>query len=124
MGRLRDQMKMDLELKNYSLRTMETYLGCVRSFAAYYGKSPEEMGYDEIRNYLYYLLKDKKASQSAVNQAYSALKFLYQTTLRREWDPLKIPRRKMRKRVPVALSNWEVERLFAKGILLTKLSDF
>ena len=92
MGRLRDQMKMDLELKNYSLRTMETYLGCVRSFASYYGKSPEAMGYDEIRDYLYYLLKEKKASQSAVNQAYSALKFLYQTTLRREWDSFKIPR--------------------------------
>jgi len=113
MGRLRDQMKMDMELKNYSLRTMETYLGCVRGFAAYYGKSPEVMDRNEIRNYLYYLLKEKKASQSAINQAYSALKFLYQTTLRREWDSLKIPRCKMRKRLPVVLSDQEVERLFS-----------
>jgi integrase/recombinase XerD len=92
MGRLQDEMKMDMELKNLSLRTMETYLGCVRGFATHYGKPPDEMGYNEIRDYLYYLLKDKKASQSAVNQAYSALKFLYQTTLRREWDTIKIPR--------------------------------
>jgi integrase/recombinase XerD len=113
MGRLRDQMKMDMELKNYSLRTMETYLGCVRGFAAYYGKSPEAMDRNEIRDYLYYLLKEKKASQSAINQAYSALKFLYQTTLRREWDSLKIPRCKMRKRLPVVLSDQEVERLFS-----------
>lgn len=113
MGRLRDQMKMDMELKNYSLRTMETYLGCVRGFAAYYGKSPEAMDHDEVRNYLYYMLKEKKASQSAINQAYSALKFLYQTTLRREWDSLKIPRCKMRKRLPVVLSDQEVERLFS-----------
>ncbi|NVM23693.1 MAG: site-specific integrase [Desulfobacterales bacterium] len=113
MGRLKDQMKMDMELKNYSLRAMETYLGCVRGFAAYYGKSPQEMGYDEIRYYLHYLLKDKKASQSAVNQAYSALKFLYQTTLGREWDSFKIPRCKTRKRLPVVLSNQEVERLLS-----------
>lgn len=113
MGKLRDQMKMDLELKNYSLRTVETYLGCVRSFAGYYGKSPEGMGRNEIRDYLYYLLKEKKASQSAVNQAYSALKFLYHTTLRREWDSLKIPRCKTSKRLPVVLSRQEVERLFS-----------
>jgi integrase/recombinase XerD len=113
MGRLQDEMKMDMELKNLSLRTMETYLGCVRGFATHYGKPPDEMGYNEIRDYLYYLLKDKKASQSAVNQAYSALKFLYQTTLRREWDTFKIPRCKMRKRLPVVLSGHEIERLFS-----------
>jgi integrase/recombinase XerD len=113
MGKLRDQMKVDMELKNLSLRTIGTYLGWVSKFALYYGKSPEHLGHDEVRQYLYYLLKDKKASQSGVNQAYSALKFLYETTLGRQWDPFKIPRCKVGKRVPVVLSRPEVERLFS-----------
>jgi integrase/recombinase XerD len=113
MGKLQEQMKMDMELKNLSLRTIETYLSCAKSFVAHYKRSPELMGHNEIRDYLYHLLKDKKASQAAVNQTYSALKFLYQTTLRREWDTFKIPRCKMRKRLPVVLSKAEVESVFS-----------
>jgi integrase/recombinase XerD len=113
MGKLRDQMKVDMELKNLSLRTMQSYLGWAGKFALHFGKSPEDLGHDEIREYLHYLLKDKKASQSGVNQAYSALKFLYETTLGRQWDPFKIPRCKLGKRVPVVLSRQEVERIFS-----------
>jgi len=40
MGRLHDQMKMDLELKNYSPKTKACYLACVKSFALHFGKSP------------------------------------------------------------------------------------
>jgi site-specific recombinase XerD len=118
MGKLQEQMKMDMELRNLSVRTMETYLGWARAFVVHYGKSPEQMGHNEIRDYLHYLLKEKKACQSAVNQAYSALKLLYETTLRREWDPLKIPRCKVRKRVPVVLSRQEVERIFSATLNL------
>jgi site-specific recombinase XerD len=74
---------MDMELKNFSLRTIESYLGWMRNFTIHFGKSPDLMGDDEIRDYLYYLLKEKKASQSSINQAYSALKFFYETTLQR-----------------------------------------
>ena len=104
---------MDMELKNFSLRTIDTYLACVKSFVAHYKRSPELMGYNEIRDYLYYLLKDKKASQSTINQTYSALKFLYQNTLRRDWDTFKIPRCKMGRKLPVVLSKEEVHSIFS-----------
>jgi len=113
MGKLKEQMKMDMELKNFSLRTIDTYLACVKSFVAHYKRSPELMGYNEIRDYLYYLLKDKKASQSTINQTYSALKFLYQNTLQRDWDTFKIPRCKMGRKLPVVLSKEEVHALFS-----------
>ncbi len=113
MGRLHDQMKMDLELKNYSLKARSCYLACVKRFAVHFHRSPDELGGHEIRKYLHYLIKDKKASQSAINQAYSALKFFYQTTLGRDWDGLKIPRVKMRKKLPVVLSTEEVQALFS-----------
>lgn len=113
MGRLYEQMKMDLELKNYSPRTRSCYLGSMKSFVLYFGRWPDTMGEDEIRQYLHYLMKDKKASQSAINQTYSALKFFYQTTLQREWNALKIPRIKTSKKLPVVLSKQEVWSIFS-----------
>lgn len=113
MGTLNDQMKMDMELKNLSLRTIESYLGWMRSFTIHFGKSPDLMGDDQIRDYLYYLLKEKKSSQSSINQAYSALKFFYETTLQRTWNTSKIPRSKQGKRLPVVLSRQEVESIFS-----------
>ena len=85
MGKLHDQMKVDLELRNLSPRTRDCYLTWVRSFALNFHRSPEEMGDPEIREYLHYLIQEKKASQSGVSQAYSALKFFYETTLKRDW---------------------------------------
>ena len=108
MGRLYDQMKMDLELKNFSPKTIACYLACMVHFVRHYGRSPDEMGEEEIRNYLYFLMKDKKVSQSSINQAYSAMKFFYETTMGRAWNGIKIPRLKNRKKLPVVLSKDEV----------------
>ena len=112
MGRLQDQMKMDMELKNFSPRTRDCYLACMKSFARHFGRSPEQMGEVEIREYLYYLMKEKKVSQSVVTQTYSAMKFFYETSLQRKWNTLKIPRAKARKRLPVVLSRQEVQSIF------------
>ena len=111
MGRLYDKMKMDLELKNFSPKTVSCYLHWMVQFVRHYDRSPVDMGEDEIRKYLYHLIKVKKVSQSSINQAYSAMKFFYTTTLEREWNPLRIPRVKNGKRLPIVLSMEEVERL-------------
>jgi integrase/recombinase XerD len=111
MGQLYDQMKMDLELKNFSPKTITCYLTCMVQFVRHYGRSPVQMGEEEIRTYLYYLMKEKKVSQSFINQAYSAIKFFYQTTLERPWNGMKIPRIKNRKKLPVVLSMQEVRSL-------------
>jgi len=57
MGKLYDQMKRDLELRNFSPHTRRIYLACVRRFALYFHRSPEELGDPEIREYLHYLIK-------------------------------------------------------------------
>jgi integrase/recombinase XerD len=113
MGQLYDQMKMDLELKNFSPKTVNCYLTCMVNFVRHHGRSPVELGEEEIRNYLHYLIKDKKASQSVINQAYSAMKFFYEVTLRRPWNGIRIPRSKTRKKLPLVLSMQEVHSLLA-----------
>lgn len=113
MGRLSDQMTKDMVLKNFSPRTQSTYLGHMKQFTAYYGKSPAELGDEEIRDYLFYLAKEKGASRSVINQAYSALKFFYGTTLQRPWNHKKIPRSKKPRKLPVVLSKQEIQATFA-----------
>jgi site-specific recombinase XerD len=113
MGELKDKMKMDMELRNFSIRTIETYLGWMKSYTLHYGVSPEQLGDDDIRNYLYYLLKEKGAAQSSINQAYSALKFFYEKTLGRTWNEEKIPRSKVPKILPTVLSKEEVQAIFS-----------
>lgn len=129
MGRLHDQMKRDLELKNYSPKTRSCYLASVKSFALHFHRSPAELADQEIREYLHYLIQEKKASQSAVSQAYSALKFFYETTLKRDWNGFRIPRVKMGKKLPVVLSLQEIQAIFSatrnlkhRAILMTTYS--
>ena len=124
MGRLRDRMIMDMELKNLSPRTIKTYVYWMKEFTVHYGKSPERLGDEEIRDYLHYILKNKKASQSSMNQAYSALKFFYERTLQREWNGSKIPRSKIPKKLPVVLSQDEVQRIFSATNNLKHLAAF
>jgi len=112
MGRLHDQMKRDLELKDYSPKTRSCYLASVKSFALHFHRSPAELADQEIREYLHYLITDKKASQSLISQAYSALKFFYETTLKRDWNGFRIPRVKMGKKLPVVLSQQEIQAIF------------
>jgi integrase/recombinase XerD len=113
MGALYDQMKMDLELKNFSPKTITCYLTCMVNFVRHYGRSPVEMGDEEIRKYLHYLIHEKKVSQSFINQAYSALKFFYEVSLGRPWNANRIPRSKIRKKLPVVLSMHEVQSLLS-----------
>ena len=113
MGRLRDQMERDLELKNYSPKTRSCYLASVKNFALHFHRSPAELTDEEAREYLRYLIQEKKASQSAISQTYSALKFLYETTLKRDWDGFRIPRAKIEKRLPVVLSQQEIQAIFS-----------
>jgi len=60
MGALKEKMKKDMELRNFSIRTIESYLGWMRSYTLHYGMSAQKLGDDDIRNYLYYLLKEKR----------------------------------------------------------------
>ncbi len=117
MGKLQDKMQMVMELKGLSPRTQKTYLFCVRHFVAHFGRSPETLGTEAIRRYLHYLLRERQVSASSVNQHYSALKFLYETTLGLEWEATQIPRtkrpKKRPKKRPVILSQEEVRGLLA-----------
>jgi integrase/recombinase XerD len=109
---------MDLKLKGYSPKTQAAYLGYMKKFVRYFGRSPAKMGEKEIREYLYHLVTEKDLGDSSINSAYSALKFFYETTLCKDWNVAKIPRRKPEKRLTVVLDGSEIKQLLAVTINL------
>jgi len=68
MGRLREQMKGDLELRGLSRSTQEIYLSQVRDFSRHFNRSPLHLGEREIKEYLLYLIKEKTASSEFIRR--------------------------------------------------------
>lgn len=110
MTPLRERMIDDLLLRNYSPRTIETYVSHVARFARFHKRSPELLGPEEVRAYQKHLLGEH-VSWSLFNQAVCALKFLYGKTLRVSWPVEQIPFGRKHRPLPVVLSQEEVVRL-------------
>lgn len=111
MTDLVEQMKMDMVLLSYSPKTIISYTYHIGLFLKTLQKSAETVTEDDIRSYLYTMKTVKKASQSNLSQAFSAIKFLYRSTLDM---PLKLSSVKSVRRgrkLPVVLSGEEIKRL-------------
>ena len=57
MGQLRDRMAQDLVLRNLSPATARHYLLYGRKFAAFFGRSPAELGEAEVRRFLLHAIE-------------------------------------------------------------------
>jgi site-specific recombinase XerD len=113
MTPLRQRLTDDLRLRNYSARTVQTYVAAVARFARHFGRSPEQLGPGEVRAYQLHLIDRERASWSRFNQAVCALRFLYGTTLGRPGVVAMIPFARRPRTLPSVLSREEVLRLFA-----------
>ena len=111
MSILRQRMIEDLRLRNYAERTVETYVMRVAAFARHFGKSPDLLGPQEIREYQVHLVKARQSSWSVFNQTVCALRFFYGVCLKQEWAVQQIPFPRREKKLPVVLSREEVAHL-------------
>ncbi|MBI1831921.1 MAG: phage integrase N-terminal SAM-like domain-containing protein [Planctomycetes bacterium] len=80
MTALRQRMIEDLQVRNYSPRTVEAYVAAVAKLAKHFGRSPDQLTSEEVREFQVHLLK-AKASWSQFNQIVCGLRFFYRTTL-------------------------------------------
>ena len=110
---LRDRMLADMQLRGLAEKTQTAYLRTVRQLAAHYGKSPDQIDEEELRQYFLYLKNEKKASRSTCTIAICGIKFFYERTLGREWATFELVRPPKSKKLPVVLSQEEVRRILA-----------
>lgn len=120
--KLRQRMLEDLRVRNYSPATQAKYIDCVAKFARHFGKSPAQLGPEQIRTFQVHLVTEKKCSWTVLNQTVCALRFLYGTTLKRDWVIRHIPYAKVEKKLPVVLGQQEVSRLFESVANIKHLS--
>jgi integrase/recombinase XerD len=113
MGKLRDQMLMDLQLSGIKPRTQKNYLREVENLAKYFNRSPAELGETELKQYMLYMINERRLSDGTFRFYVAGLKFLYRTTLKREWPVEKIKCPRSKRKLPMVLDLSEVESLFA-----------
>ena len=114
MSTLRQRMTEDMQLRNLALNTQSSYLQQVSCFARHFGKSPAELGEEDIRAYQIHLTTEKKLSPGSIHTAIAALRFLYKVTLRKDWtveDVLPLPKKPQT--LPIVLSPGEVQQFLA-----------
>jgi len=102
-------MLEDLQIRHYSPITIRQYLHSVAEFARHFGKSPEQLGAEHIRQYQLFLIKDKQVSQSTYIQMVCALRFLYTHTLDRKIAIERIPFPRRERKLPLILSREEMK---------------
>ena len=126
MTRLRKLMLDELQRRNYAQNTVRTYVKAIEDFARYFGKSPERLGPEHIREYQVHLFRNRKLAAGTVEGRGAALRFLYVKTLRRPYLPDQIPFPKRARRLPTVLSPEEVallidcaKNLMHRAILMT-----
>lgn len=111
MSELRRKMLADLRNRNYAERTQEIYITRVAEMARHFGRSPERISPEEVRDYLRYLTAEGGVSRSAYVQTTAALRFLYRVTLDRPEMVPHLPYPRKKRRQPVVLGREEVARL-------------
>jgi site-specific recombinase XerD len=114
MTPLRQRMLEDMQIRNFSENTRQSYLQQVSLFARHFRRSPEGLGPENIRTYQVYLTNEKKLAAGSILIATSALRFLYTVTLKRPWDVEDVlPMPKKSQTLPIILSPAEVRQFLS-----------
>lgn len=106
-------IEQKLNLRGYSPNTVRTYLQSFKEFMLFYGEEdPQNLTEFEIRNYILYLIEQRKLSRSTQNQAINAIKFFYEKLLLQPRKVYYLDRPMKEHRLPEVLSTEEVMRIF------------
>lgn len=108
-----EPVAQELTLRGYSPRTRKVYQHHLLRFRRYLGQKPQAVGKGQIRQYLLHLLKEAHTSRAYLNQAISAIKFLFAQVLHQPAIVGELPRPRRERKLPLVLSRREVLRIFA-----------
>ena len=108
------KMKDDMNMRNFSKYTYDSYLGKTRDMMRYYGeKRLEEVTTEELREFLLKYLKDeRKLSDRSINYYNSVIRFIYEVTLDKLINKKQLPMRKQKKTVYRVLTKEELSTFF------------
>ena len=101
----------DLTLKGYSPRTRSTYYRNLVWFFNHTKEDPAQVDSEIIKDYLYYLIRDRKLSPSSLRQARNAIQYFFNITINRPVEVEAIPCQIKEKKLPTVYSIDEVAKI-------------
>src|SRR5438477_11114579 len=104
MHPLRQRMLQDMQIRNFALSTQRAYIQAIARFAQHFGRSPDQLGPEEIRAYQVYLIEEKHMGCGGLSNVVSALRFFDRTTLGKDLRMQYIPFLCRERKLPVLLS--------------------
>lgn len=112
MTPLRKRFIEDMQLRNFAPGTQRSYVHHIAEFARYFGRSPEHLDLEAVRQYQLYLLGERALSTSSINTFTSAASFLYRVTLEMPWSKQDFTRARVEQKLPIVPAVEEIRRLF------------
>lgn len=113
MTELRKRFTQDLQLRNFSERTVEAYVRAVRQLSEHFNKPPDTITEEELKEYFLYNRNVRKWSRSASTISICGIKFFFIYTLAKEWTTFNLVRPPKEKSLPEILSLKEVKRVLS-----------
>jgi len=108
MTSLREKMIKEMTLRRLSANTQRSYLEAVTGLARYHNQSPEKINSQMIKDYLFYLLQERKLQWGSCNVIVCGLRFFYTKILGVDPESLNIPPQKKVRKLPEVLSTEEI----------------
>ena len=105
-----EKFKKEALRRRYSVRTIETYLFCIRNFLKYCNKEPKKFTKQDIQDYLNKVSLQNK-SGSTINVNLQALKFMMEYVLNKRKYFYNIRYSKVYRRLPTVLEKEDVINL-------------
>ncbi len=91
MTPMRQRFVEDLKIRKFAPKTQCNYIRCIEQYAEYFGKPVDELGLEDVRAFLLYLVSEAEVSLAVLRTYVAALRFLYQVTLGMPWSVEQIP---------------------------------
>lgn len=107
MSPLRRRMVEDMTIRNLSPATQRSYINAVSKFSRYFGRSPDTLSLDDVRDFQVHLVS-QEISWGSLNQIVCARRFFYGVTLNESTVSERIPYARTPRKLPVVLSADEV----------------
>lgn len=93
-----------ISLRGLTGHTLKNYCTYIRAYldylAGFLHKSPEDVSWDEMRDFILWLQKSRNLSDRTINCAISQLRFFTLYVLHKPWDDTQLPMRKFDEYLP------------------------
>lgn len=108
------KLKKDMQIRNFSHYTYDSYLRKTKDIMRYFGtKALEDVTTEELREFLLkYLKEERKLGDRSINYYNSVIRFIYEVTLDKILNKKQLPMRKRKKTVYKVLTKEELSTFF------------